>query len=307
MRKKIILSTVVMILMSIIFAGAVFADWQREDNGKYKYFNSAAGQYVINNWLQTGNGFYYFDANGYTVVGWYLINGKYYYFDANGLMQVGFIEFNGNKYYLNPNNGQMVTGWIQTYTDGVLDYYYFADNGVMLTGWNKIGNAWFYFYDGKCLVNTFAAVNGIWYHFGVNGAMDTGWVNANGKMFYFNASNGSLTKGWIQDQNGNEYYLSEVDGSLAINTTLQIGGTYYTFDSQGKCIGKDQYTFVGDANGNSSYYTAGVLGNKGTEVVYGVNVGVSPGIGVGVGGTTSFQYEQEQKQPLQAGSTAGPK
>ena len=307
MKKKIVFSMSVIMLLSTLFVGETFADWMNDGNGRYKYFNSATGQYVTNNWLQTGTGFYYFDASGYAVTGWYLINGKYYYFDQNGLMQVGFIEFNGKKYYLNPSNGQMVTGWIQTYTDGVLDYYYFNADGTMMTGWNKIGNSWFYFYDGKCLVDTFAAVNGIWYHFGISGAMDTGWVVEKGKMFYFNQSNGSLTKGWIQDQNGNEYYLSEVDGSLTINTTLQIGGTYYTFDSQGKCIAKDQYSFVGDASGNSSYYTGGVLGNKGTEVVYGVNVGVSPGVGAGVGGTTSFQYEQEQTQPLQAGSTTGPK
>ena len=223
-------------------------------------------------------------------------------------MQIGFIESNGKKYYLNPSDGQMVTGWVQTYTNGALDYYYFGEDGVMLTGWNKLGNAWFYFYDGKCLVDTFAAVNGIWYHFGVNGAMDTGWVNANGKMFYFNASNGSLVKGWIQDQNGSEYYLSEVDGSLAVNTTLQIGGSYYTFDSQGRCINKSQDSFVGNLNGNSNYMTSssGLLGIQGTESVYGVNVGVSPGSGAGLGGVTSFQQEYEQRQPLKSGLTTGP-
>ena len=306
MRKKIAIFTTAITLLCLAFTSDVFADWQKLDNGRYKYFNVAAGQYVVNNWLQTGNGFYYFDANGIAVVGWYLINGKYYYFDEYGLMQVGFIEFNGKKYYLNPQNGEMVTGWIQTYTDGVLDYYYFAEDGSMLTGWNKIGNAWFYFYDGRCLVDTFAAVNGIWYHFGVNGAMDTGWVTSNGKMFYFNSANGSLTKGWIQDLNGYEYYLSEIDGSLAVNTTLQIGGFYCTFDSQGRCVSRDQYSFVGNINGDSNYVTSGLLGNRGTEVVYGVNVGVSPGVG-GVGGTTSFNYEYQESQPLQSGSTTGPK
>lgn len=305
--RRIIKIMSITISLSLCFHVVTFADWVKQDDGRYKYFNSATGQYVTNNWLQTGNGFYYFDTQGFAVTGWYLINGKYYYFDQNGLMQVGFIDFNGKKYYLDVNTGQMVTGWIQTYTDGVLDYYYFGNDGVMYTGWNKIGNAWFYFYDGKCLVNTFAAVNGIWYHFGVNGAMDTGWVNANGKMFYFNATNGALTKGWIQDQNGNEYYLSEVDGSLAVNTTLQISGRYYTFDSQGKCIAKDEYTALGDMNGNTNYISSGILGNKGTETVYGVNIGVSPGSGAGVGGTTSFEYQHQQSQSLQSGSTMGPK
>ena len=306
MRKKLLVLTTAILFSVITLSNAAFADWYK-DNNKYKYFNSAAGQYVMNNWLQTGNGFYYFDAAGYAVTGWYLINGKYYFFDENGLMQIGFVESNGKKYYLNPSDGQMVTGWVQTYTNGVLDYYYFGDDGVMLTGWNKLGNAWFYFYDGRCLVDTFAAVNGIWYHFGVNGAMDTGWVNANGKMFYFNASNGSLVKGWIQDQNGSEYYLSEVDGSLAVNTTLQIGGAYYTFDSQGRCINKDQSSFVGNIGGNTNYSASGLLGIQGTEAVYGVNVGVSPGSGAGYGGITSFQQEYEQRQPLQSGLTTGPK
>lgn len=308
MRKKLLVFTTAILLSLTTICSAVFADWYK-DNDRYKYFNSATGQYVVNNWLQTGNGFYYFDIYGYAVTGWYLINGKYYYFDQNGLMQLGFVETNGKRYYLNPSDGQMVTGWVQTYNNGVLDYYYFGEDGVMYTGWNKIGDAWFYFYDGKCLVNTFAEVNGVWYHFGVNGAMDTGWVNANGKMFYFNARNGSLTKGWIQDQNGNEYYLSEIDGSLAVNTTIQVGGTYYTFDSQGRCINKNDNMYIGSLNGNANYVAAGAsaYGMQGTDAIYGVNIGVSPGSGIGFDGVTSFQQEYNQSQPLQSGLTTGPK
>ena len=311
MLKKLKLKFIISFIICIFASKSVYADWVRQDNGRYKYFNSAVGQYVTNNWLQTGNGFYFFDSNGISVVGWYLINGYYYYFDDTGLMKVGFIDFNGKRYYLNPKNGQMVTGWIQTYTDGVIDYYYFRDDGSMLLGWQQIDGKWYYFYDGKCLIDTFAAVNGTWYHFGVTGAMDTGWVNANGKMFFFNQSNGALTKGWIQDYSGNEYYLSEADGSLAVNTTLQIGGIYYTFDSQGKCIDKNQYSSIGNMNGDSSAIGAanGILGIvKNSETVYGVNIGVSPGsAGVGVGGTTSFEYARQQSEPLQVGSTQGPK
>ena len=60
--------------------------------------------------------------------------------------------------------------------------------------------------------------------------MDTGWVNVKGKMYYHNLSNGSLVKGWIQDQNGYEYYLSEADGALVTNCTIAIQGRNYTFD-----------------------------------------------------------------------------
>ena len=279
-KTKLIILSLTFVLT---FASIAFAEWQTDETGKYKYLDPATNQYVVNNWVQSGTGFYYLDTSGYIVSGWYLINGKYYLFDQNGLMQIGFAEHNGKTYYLDPATGQMVTGWIQINNDGVLDYYYFADNGAMLDGWNKIGDKWFYFLNGKCLVNTFAEVNGIWYHFGLNGAMDTGWVNANNKMYYFNSQSGGMMKGWIQDQNGFEYYLSEIDGSLVVNTTAQIGGRMYGFDATGRCIAKDQ-----------------------GDVSYGVNLGVSPSIGASMG-ITSFEQDAVDKESLQAGSTLGPK
>ena len=278
-KSKLIILSLAFI---ISFASSSFAEWQTDETGKYKYLDPSTNQYITNNWVQSGNNYYYMDASGHTVSGWYLINGKYYLFDDSGLMQTGFKEHNGKTYYLDSTTGQMITGWIQINNNGVLDYYYFADNGEMFDGWNKIGDNWFYFLNGKCLVNTFAEVNGIWYHFGINGSMDTGWVNANNKMYYFSSQSGGMMKGWIQDQNGFEYYLSEIDGSLVVNTTAQIGGRMYGFDATGRCIAKDQ--IVDD---------------------YGVNLGVSPSIGAGTG-ITSFEQDAIDKESLQPGSTIGP-
>lgn len=277
-----------------IFTSLTFADWEKDETGKYKFKDPASGQYVLNNWVQAGNGFYYVDSNGYVVNGWYLINGKYYLFDNNGLMQVGFVESGDKTYYLDPASGQMVTGWIQINNDGVLDYYYFADDGRMYDGWNKINDKWFYFLNGKCLVNTFAEINGVWFHFGINGAMDTGWVNANKKMYYFNSQTGGMMKGWIQDQNGFEYYLSEIDGSLVVNTTAQIGGRMYGFDATGRCIAKEQGVYMGV-----------YVGEQGLTN-YGVNLGISPGLGAGMG-VTSFEQDLADKDSLQTGATEGPK
>lgn len=283
-----------------------FADWEKTDYG-YRYKNNVNGQYVVNNWLQTGNGYYYFDSNGLTVKGWYLINGNYYYFNEDGLMLTGFIDSNGSRYYLNPQNGVMVTGWIQTYENGTVDYYYFDESGVMVKGWHQIGSDWYYFYDGKAIVDTWAKINELWYHFNQNGFMDTGWVNTNGKMYYLNVSNGSLQKGWIQDQYGNEYYLSEIDGSLAVNTTIMIGGVGYTFDETGRCISKGQYSYTGDIYGNANNNNVAVLGNKGVADVYGVNIGVSPGTNMFYGAETSMQQQQHSQSSLEPGLTTGPK
>lgn len=301
MNKKSISIILSILSMSLMFSFATYADWLKEGN-RSRYLNVATGQYVANNWLQDGNGFYFFDAAGYTVTGWYLINNKYYYFDENGLMKVGFLKLGDKTYYLDDKSGQMVTGWIQTYTNGVLDYYYFGEDGVMYVGWKQIGDKWFYFYNGKCIVNTFAEVNGYWYHFNVNGAMDTGWITANGKMYYFNIGNGSMMKGWIQDQYGNAYYLSEIDGSLTVNAIIQIQGIAYTFDSLGKCVGKDASVSLNAANINN------VLGYQiDNSAAFGVSVGVSPGSAYGENGIVSFQNDFNKNFGLQQGSTEGPK
>lgn len=306
--KRSMIGLILTMLFSLMFSILTFADWQQV-GGRYRYFNSAINQYVVNNWLQTGGGYYYLDAQGYAVTGWYLINGKYYYFNKDCLMQTGFIEVDGKNYYLNPQNGQMVTGWIQIYSDGVLDYYYFDENGAQVTGWKEIDGKWYYFYDGKALVDTWAKVNDIWYHFNTAGYMDTGWIKSNGKMYFLNISNGALTKGWIQDQQGNEYYLSDYDGSLTIGCTVQIYGKYYTFDDRGRCIAKDQtqYSVSGDIYGNTGSYTVGVLGNKGSVTAYGVNVGVSPGQNQIQDAYASTSTNFNQNVELAPGSTTGPK
>ena len=288
MRRRFVLTITISLLFSLLFTTNIFAEWVTENN-KYKYLDQSTGQYIKNNWLQEGNTFYYLDVNGDIVTGWYLINGKYYYFGDNGVMRVGFVTVNDKTYYLDVTNGQMVTGWIQVYNNGVNDYYYFADDGVMCVGWRNIGNNRFYFYDGKCIFNRFAQINGVWYHFGVNGAMETGWVNANGKMYHFNSTTGAQTRGWVQDEQGNEYYLSPVDGSLTTNITLQIGMGSYTFDSLGRCVSKDV------TNGATNQ----------AEITEGVNVGASPGYGTA--GMSSYDYDYINSQGLIVGSTDGPK
>lgn len=301
--RRFVGSIVFTMIFILVLSFSTFCDWINDGQG-FKYLNGATNQYVINNWLQTGTGYYFLDQNGYIVKGWYLINGKYYYFNNDGLMQTGFQEINGKRYYLDPQNGQMVTGWIQVYNNGVLDYYYFDENGAMVTGWKQIGTKWYYFDQGKALVGTWAKINDIWYHLNETGAMDTGWITCNNKMYHLNVSNGSLTKGWIQDQYGTEYYLSEVDGSLATNCTININGINCSFDELGKCIAKNQYT--GTVTGNA--LNGGFLNsatNKGQVAAYGVNVGISPGQNVIQGAVTSSQ-QQIQNNTLEAGATSGP-
>lgn len=295
MKRKNILLAMMTLLIATLFSTFTYAEWKSDDNG-YRYLDTSKGQYVVNNWIQDGNGYYFLDLNGYMVKGWYLINGKYYYFNQNGLMQTGFLTQGDKIYYLDTTTGQMVTGWIQTFDDGVVDYYFFDENGIMANGWRKIGDKWYYFYDGKCLVDIFAEVNNMWYHFGADGGMTTGWVVANNKMYYFDMTSGALMKGWIRDQNGYDYYLSDADGSLTLNTSLEMGGVNYTFDSLGRCISKNVI----------SNYVNNLNANVASVATSGVNIGVSPGMLMS-GNLTSIQNEFIEKQGLEAGSTTGPK
>ena len=113
-------------------------------------------------------------------------------------------------------------------------------------------------------------------------------------MYYFNASNGALMHGWIQDQYGNEYYLSDVDGSLIVNSTINIAGRSYTFDATGKCIAKDMDN--------------GILINNGqVNNSYSVNVGISPGNNQIMDAVTSTQKKYAESLPLEVGNTTGPK
>ena len=60
---------------------------------------------------------------------------------------------------------------------------------------------------------------------------------------YYFFENGFMKLGWYTDTNNNTYYLSEfdednnsyVDGKRLTNTTREIDGVNYTFDSNGIC------------------------------------------------------------------------
>ena len=49
--------------------------------------------------------------------------------------------------------------------------------------------------------------------------MATGWIQDKGEWYYLNAS-GAMAYGWIQDTDGNWYYLSTTTGAMLTNTTV---------------------------------------------------------------------------------------
>ena len=296
--KKIIATSFIFVVFFCIANIKVsYSQWV-QNNGQYQYYDAQTGQLVVNNWIQTNQGYYFLDSNGNMVKGWCLINGKYYYFGSNGLMQTGFITTNDEVYYLDVKSGALVNGWIEVTQDGISEYYYFKPNGTMAVGWFQIDGKWYYFKDGKCMIGVWGNIDNHWYYFNNDGSIKTGWLNLNGKFYYLNPANGQMVTGFVQDANGNSYYLDPTNGTLTIGTTVNISGIMYTFDQAGRAVSSQQTTV--NTNILNNTFNTGDIVNNGSQIV----IGIAPSQNANAV-TSDIQAIQSSSQ-LTEGLTVGP-
>lgn len=284
----------IIFLMVLVFSSVIYAGWV-QNGTDYMYYNDTNGNYVINNWIQTSDGYYYMNGQGRLTRGWARIGNDYYYFNDNGLMQTGFVSAGGYNYYLN-TDGKMVIGWLEMVTNGQATYYYLDTNGQMVNGWKQMDNNWYYFNDYKCIVNAWANINNAWYKFNVKGQMVTGWYMQDNKYYYLSQSSGQMQTGWLQDTNGYRYFLSKEDGHMLQNQTAIIDGVQYTFNASGQLVNQDN--------------TAQNLTNQSNFTGSGVNIGISPGsTNANVNAVSSSITQatnKTNKDTVVAGSTIGP-
>ena len=142
-------------------------------------------------WVQTGNGWEYYE-NGNKAIGWKDISGTWYYFNDNGIMETGWAEVNGHWYFLN-NSGAMETGWV--FVNG--HWYYMDQWGAMCTGWVSVNGHWYYMDQWGAMCTGWVSVNGHWYYMDQWGAMQTGWVFVGGYWYYLNADGAMASNQWI--------------------------------------------------------------------------------------------------------------
>lgn len=77
-------------------SGPASGEWEQDSIG-YKYRNSD-GNYVMNNWQQIGNIWYFFDENAYCKTNtWVFWNEKWYFLDADGAMLVSTTTPDGKQ------------------------------------------------------------------------------------------------------------------------------------------------------------------------------------------------------------------
>ena len=204
-------------------------------------------------WIQEGDKWFYYDADGSKVTGWQQIKGTWYFFDNNGVMQTGWVESGGKWYYMN-SSGTMAIGWKKIGSK----WYFFNNSGCMesncyrdgywLTAsgawdtrfshgtWKKNNTGWWYEDNNWYPVNQWLWINGGCYYFNSHGYMESGcyrdgcWLTASG-AWDPKYSHGT----WKSDATGKWY---EDNGWKPAGQTLQIDGIKYTFDSAGRVLTK---------------------------------------------------------------------
>lgn len=194
----IVLVTAVLQLNILTASAADRTGWVQ--SGNKWYFYDADGD-KMTGWLQDGGKWYFLDNRGAMKTGWVQDGGKRYYFDGNGIMQTGWLQQEG-KWYCLSGSGAMQTGWVQSGGK----WYYLDSKGVMLTGWQKIDGRQYYLDSSGVMKTGWLQLDGRWYYLTGSGVKQTGWLESGGNWYYLDGS-GVMQTGWVEID-GKKYYLN---------------------------------------------------------------------------------------------------
>ena len=232
-------------------SGAMYTGWKKTDDGQWIYYKAdgamAKDEWVMvkNKWylfdengiMRTGlleryDHTYYFNDNGSMATGWKKLDGVWYYFrpaendnGPQGSMVKDSWVLSGNKWYYIGEDGTMVTGTKEIYSDNSRTYYvyYFNDSGAMQTGWHYVDSAWRFFRiassdngpQGSMAKSVWVPAGDKWYYTDNYGAMVLGWKDIGTKTYYFSseaANYGQMVTG-KQVIDGKEYTFGD-NGAL---------------------------------------------------------------------------------------------
>lgn len=148
---------------------------------------------------------------------WVQKNGKEYYYDEQGrVLKNCYSKIGGETYAFN-KDGSLITNSIIN-LDGKVSY---VDSGGRLKqyGWFSL-EGHDYFVDQSKL--------------------STGWKKHQNNWYYLDPKNYYMLKNqWVE----NKYYVDS-SGKMLLNTTKEIGGKYYIFDSNGIAREKPEFELI---------------------------------------------------------------
>lgn len=144
-------------------------------------------------WVQTKQGWKFFDDEGYQVKNsWIQVGEKWYLINENGIMMTEWTNLGENRYYLN-------------------------EDGSMSTGWKKINDKWYYFKSDGSMARKWERIDGTWYYLNESGEMQIGWINDSDNWYHL-GTDGEMSTGWLK-YSKNWYYLDE-GGKMLTNITI---------------------------------------------------------------------------------------
>ena len=269
MKKKILAAVLVFaMVLTVIAPLTVFADWEKQADGSWKYEESDG--YYQNGFFEISEKYYCFDENGKMLTGWIPIDAFWYYADpSSGVVAQGWNKINQKWYYFDPEyfymyddgiwtidgknycfaeSGAMQTGWIKktiTYDyEGTYTRWFYAESsGELASGWKKIGSTWYYFapFESWMYSDGYYEINGKNYYFYPSGALGVGWIKRtytfedgySYSVWYYANGSGELQTRW-QKIGGAWYYFNPSYFEMLSNTWDIIDGKPYFFDKSGK-------------------------------------------------------------------------
>ena len=226
-------------------------------------------------WDQEDGEWVYLDRNGDKVAAeWKKSNGQWYYLDDDGYMAKDMlVEYNDNRYYVDANGVKVTNAWVSMDNDDYLDdedvstvWFYFDGNGKAV-GYGKDEGAI------KKINYGDGSVSG-YFIFNTDGVMLSGWQEWDGNTYYLGDENqGWALTGWQYldtddelfdggDDDGDpyeseEWFYFDSKGKAQKNKNKQIGGRWYSFDTNGVMLdlwvyGDGSPSAMSNSNGSSS-------------------------------------------------------
>ena len=206
-------------------SGYMFGD-QWVASGNDWYYLSPEGKMKEKGFDESGD--YYLTKGGKMATGWYkltsddaeaindaknssndeLEENDYIFADKDGELQTGWVKDNGKWYYIDENYGMIDDGFTP---DGK---FYLKSGGAMATGYTKVNDNEYYFFDtsnGEMKTNKFQKVGSRYYYFGADGRSFADQIGKNDTIFYIEETKKNGASG--------EKFIMATDPSLLGATT----------------------------------------------------------------------------------------
>lgn len=226
--------------------------WIDEYGSYFRFY--ADGKMISGDWYRDPDtlAWYYYQPGGYRADDCVVKIGDFYYgFDGSGIMyndtdfDIWSIETQTSYYYRATKGGSLVTNkWVwfeNSYYENGGYWKYFGADGAAYTGIQKIGSAYYYFFDDGIMLD---------------GDTASFYDQENQTDRYVRAKNGGALycKEWYKDEWGHWYYYN--DKAIAAKGLTTVGSATYYFAGDGWMLSDslyyddtDAFTYYADKNG----------------------------------------------------------